>query len=497
VPAVVLGLVGTAWSGALTFAALNGHARFGTGAYDLAIFDQAIWLISRGLAPYSTVEGLHILGDHGSFLTYPLAGLYLIWDDVRALLTFQVLATALGVVPLFLMGARRKAPWTGVVVAIGYLLHPSTINVVTFDFHPDPLSGTALLFAFWAIEAERPIVAVLALAAVAAGKESFALTVVAFGIWLVFRRKWRLGVPVALVALVWLVFVVRVVLPAHNGIGHAYHLDRFKALGGSTSEILIGVVRHPFEFLATLGLQGAWGYSLLLLAPLGFLPLLGPGTLWIAGPAWGLNVLSSFEPQRTAFFHYAVLIVPVACVSALGGLLALRERYGRDRLVVAGAFLAVGLGYAATYRPDRLRLAAFATGSDGGLSLRYRQLLAAIPEEASVSVQSRFAPHLSHRRQVWLFPNPFWRYEVVNPAGAPEPPSVEYIVFDTRNAVDGHPWPDFNLHLIRTFQERGIYDLIAEREGALLLRRTTRQIPPTCFGAGWQDHWCQAPAPPR
>src|SRR5438128_2449798 len=39
-----------------------------TGAYDLGFFDQIFWLLSRGIYPYSTIQGNHILGDHASFL---------------------------------------------------------------------------------------------------------------------------------------------------------------------------------------------------------------------------------------------------------------------------------------------------------------------------------------------------------------------------------------------------------------------------------------------
>jgi uncharacterized membrane protein len=52
------------------------HWRFGSG-YDLGIFDQAVWLMSRFEAPASTISGYaHIFGDHFSPVLILLAPLY-------------------------------------------------------------------------------------------------------------------------------------------------------------------------------------------------------------------------------------------------------------------------------------------------------------------------------------------------------------------------------------------------------------------------------------
>ncbi|MBW1775085.1 MAG: DUF2079 domain-containing protein, partial [Deltaproteobacteria bacterium] len=40
------------------------HLAFRTQAFDLGIFDQALWLVSEGKTPFITVRGLHRFGDH-------------------------------------------------------------------------------------------------------------------------------------------------------------------------------------------------------------------------------------------------------------------------------------------------------------------------------------------------------------------------------------------------------------------------------------------------
>ena len=72
------------------------HALLHSGAYDLGIFDQAVFLISRWQRPLSSFVGMHILGDHGAWILYVLAPLYWIKADVHWLFALQAGALVMG-----------------------------------------------------------------------------------------------------------------------------------------------------------------------------------------------------------------------------------------------------------------------------------------------------------------------------------------------------------------------------------------------------------------
>ena len=99
------------------------YDRYQMMAFDLGIFDQATWLISRGHAPFVTVRGIHLLDDHFSAFLCLLAPLYRLWDSPKTLLLAQTAALALGALPVYGL-ARRK---TGSApAAAGFLLrHPA------------------------------------------------------------------------------------------------------------------------------------------------------------------------------------------------------------------------------------------------------------------------------------------------------------------------------------------------------------------------------------
>src|SRR6266481_2493997 len=44
------------------------HQGYGTPAYDMGIFDQGIWLLSRFKAPFVTIMGRNLFADHTSFI---------------------------------------------------------------------------------------------------------------------------------------------------------------------------------------------------------------------------------------------------------------------------------------------------------------------------------------------------------------------------------------------------------------------------------------------
>src|SRR4029079_13236042 len=81
-----------------------------SSGYDLAIFDQAVWHMSRGAAPASTISGhANILGDHFYPILALFAPLYWITPRPETLIIAQAALVALSIVPVFLFARSRLA----------------------------------------------------------------------------------------------------------------------------------------------------------------------------------------------------------------------------------------------------------------------------------------------------------------------------------------------------------------------------------------------------
>jgi len=151
----VLGAMVTVWSAVFITLGWIRHARFGTFAFDLGIYDQGLWLLSR-FEMFDTVKGLPLFGHHMNLVLVLLAPFYRLGAGPEFLLVVQVLAQASGAVAVFLLARDRLGDrWLAVVLAGVLLANPTYQFLVWEFFHPDALAIAPLLFAYWAARAER------------------------------------------------------------------------------------------------------------------------------------------------------------------------------------------------------------------------------------------------------------------------------------------------------------------------------------------------------
>jgi uncharacterized membrane protein len=577
------------------------HDGFNTQAFDLGIFDQALWLVSHGQTPFVTVRGLHRFGDHVEYLLYLLAPLYWVWDHVHAALIAQTFAIALGAPAVFLIARRRIGYVAGILFALVYLANPSVLNLNLDHVHAEAFGATALLFAYYfAIEGRFGWMLLLCMLAMSC-KEDVAITTSAFALYVAWRwgrrrkeMRWMvlilipIGIYKAQALLASPLFVLgdtASVILALMAIAVAVHLvlrkDRMPGLGlfilSVAYFLLCMYVLLPYYngfgfFRTSSGWFAGWAankwkvtwyweaftqrevflYLLGLLMPLAFLPLLAPGLLFVAVPAILINLLTVTDYMRSINYHYMASITPFLFAGAIEGaaLLANRPLFlpipflsgGRNghsvrvslsvsmigpilpRSLVRVGVLGVVLFFAwkgnhlEHWHTDRqtgqtkvfqschftwLEVQDPPSGAEKrrgiGASisrLRFtglhkmrdeversrtdpavqaaREALACIPAEAVVSADYLVTPHLTHRKRVYMFPNPFepdnWGIADEN---MHDPADVQYIVVGD-NTLDSRKWRILN-DLTRSKQFGKIYG----RYGISVYKRDS--TPPSPF----------------
>ena len=468
------GALALAWAGWIGGYAVLNHSRFGTHTYDLGLYDQTFWLISSLRPNYSTGAGLNMVGSHAALVLYPIAALYWLAPDARLLLGAQALWTALGAVPLYLIGRDRGLPWLGVAGGAAYLLHPSVQNMALFDFHVDTLAATAFLFAIWGADARRPRVTLLAAAVVLLCKENFAIATAALGALVAVRGQWRLGLILVAASVAWLLFATQVLVPALVAREQSIHVGRFARYGGSVPEILRTALTRPQLILGDMLTSAAPGYLAALLLPLALLPLLSPYAL-LALPTVAINLLSTMELQQSVYYHYAALAVAALAAGAVHGACWVARALGRGR---PGRVAAWALGAALLLAAAQgqglaeLRRHAIADAAARGSPVPhyYAYLASLVPPGAGVSASGPLHPHLTHRQQAYMFPNPFVAAEFFNPGAMPFAPRVEYIVYDTRRFDRIGAQPELKQATLDELRARGLYVEVGRMGGFVLLR---------------------------
>ena len=381
------------------FIVVTRHLALRTHALDLGYYVQVVWSIAAGYGAYVTFPPMHAWGDHLSPVLYLLVPLTWVAPGAIGLLVVQTLVLAAGGLAVFGYAARRLGPGPAAGgLALLFLLNPSLHGINVRDIHPQAFAITLLIAAALAFDARRYAWCAVALALTLACREDAAIAVVGFGIWLAAARgHWKLGAAVAVASALLLAVDLKYVMPVFRGEPYP-HLQRHAYLGASLGEILLNIVVRPWRWIGVALTGGKILYLLLMLLPLGFLPLLAPRVLVAVLPALALNLLS-VDPVLTNFrSQYQAFVLPFLMLAAVEGYARIRDWRRAPAVLALGVFASVLLTARTAndlmitrWRLDPAQRAAYS-------------LMRRIPDGVAVSVNERLAPHLATRRQIFLYP---------------------------------------------------------------------------------------------
>lgn len=414
------------------------HERFGTFDFDLGIYDQAVWLLAHGHG-FDTVRGLGVFGNHVNLAFYLLVPFYWLGAGPNFLNLVMVGSVALAAVPVFRLGRHWLADeWHALVPALAFLLHFTNQWMVQETFHAEVVALFPFFMGFLAATERRWRAYAAWMVFAVAWKEDIALAAVMVGLLFAFRGQRgddrtmrRAGIATVVAGLGWFALCTRLIIPAFSP-GGVFYEDFFGTLGDSPWALADTAVTNPTAVTRQLEDANALGYVRDLLAPYGFTPLLAPGVLLIGAPQALVNLLSANSFTWSLRFHYAAM--PVA-----GATLAMVEGIGRRRSLAVRRFL---LGLVAA-----CALATTAAWGISPISTYYREgfwpltpieradeLRRAVntpPDDASVAATYLLVPHLTHRRNIYSFPNP-WQEQNwgVASENQHDPDTVDWLVID-------------------------------------------------------------------
>lgn len=399
---------------------LRRYEQLGAYAFDLGIFQQAVWLMAHGETPFVTVRGMNILGDHFTPILYLLAIPYRFWAHPFWLFLAQTVALAAGALPLYRMALRHTGKeWAATTIAIGYLLHPALFTMLLFDFHPVLLSVPFVLWAMEAADEGRPVQFAIASVFAMSCKQEVALAIASLGAYMAFIRKKRWAWWGVAGGILWMAVALKL-MPLLSGAERSAYLAFYSRWGETPLGILWGILSRPLEALKELvfcqGHATAPGvYPLLLLVPFAFFPLLAPEVLLFGLPNYALIALSERVIFRELGYQYASTLLPwLAVASVLGWKRLLRvgdelpERLRRRwQVFVALTWFVCAAFSAYRYGPPVIQrfMSDMLPTKEAKAIVDF--LNRHIPPDASVSAPTSLIPPLAHRKRVYLFPNPF------------------------------------------------------------------------------------------
>jgi len=430
-PVILVILIAIIFYGFFAYHLYLRHQRFGTFDYDLGIWDQSVWLISRGHS-FNTIRGLNVFGFHATPALWLLAPFSWLGAGPVFLNSLMVFSVAVGAWPVFRPGKHLlKNEWWSLVLAVAFLMHFSTQWMVQSTFHPEVMAVTPLLFAWLATHQNRwGAFAGWAMLAIA-WKEDAAVVVAMMGLVLLMRGDKERGLTIFGAATAWFALVLWLVIPSQVS-GGAFYLGHFGHLGDGPLGMLDTLLTNPTTIWRQLSKAQFFGYFRDLFAPFGFTPLLSPGGFLIGGASSVLNLLA-FPPYSWRLDnYYAALPVVGATLAAVEGVARPSRESTRAFLVglVGVSMIATSITWGAAWYSDDFKSGRW-PNHDSSIYDLQRRIIDQVPDDAAVSASYLMVSHLSHREKIYTFPNPWapsnWGIGDENPHS---PDEVTWLVID-------------------------------------------------------------------
>ncbi|TML88767.1 MAG: DUF2079 domain-containing protein [Actinobacteria bacterium] len=386
------------------------HVHFWSGGFDLGVFDQGAWLLSRGRAPDISLIQRNLFSDHLSPVLILFAAPYRLIASPAWLLGAQAICLGVTVLPLRALARDEGVPRGLATLAVA--LSAPLAAAAVFDFHPSTL---ATPFVAWCLlgarRGDRRLMTWAALAVVACRAD---LGCVLIGIAIVAAPDVRRR----LLVLGALAVAAGAVVPDLLG-----NPGTWKPYYGHLGASPVDAALHPWRAVRALLSQDPLDSLVYWLLPVGFLPVLR--ARWLAAiVVAGLPVLlSRWAGTHLPWFHYGAPLVPLVVGGAIAALATSRLPQGSLRgLLGAGAVVAAAIsGPLSPDAPASVQVWQVVRAS--GRSSAVAAALKAVPPGGVVSALNQPLAHLMQRHQAYLFPLPFAAPRDTYPGGLAPAPS--------------------------------------------------------------------------
>ena len=366
------------------------HVHFQSGAFDLGIFDQAVYQYSHFLFPYNTIKERFILGDHLNLTLPLLASLFWIWEDVKILLIFQAVFITISSLAIYKLARLRKfSPFVCLSLSFIYSIFWGIQFAVYFDFHPIVIGVGFLVWFLYFFESKKWKLFWLSLILMLLTQENMGIALACVGIIYFFKKGYRKtavffiigGITVGLIS----VGIVGLISP----VGYQYwpNFD-------------LNPINLISRFFDSYDKRLVWLYSF---SWFSFLPILSPGTIL----AVVLDLSQYFLPQKqfghmvTPFLHERAILAPLI-ILGLFDVLKFLEKRKMNMIILAIILMVSAIFQQFVFHFPLNKLSKPDYWKSEQWMKDNEKLFDEIPNNASLAAAQNLVPHLSERKEIYL-----------------------------------------------------------------------------------------------
>ena len=411
---------------------------FHYNSLDLAIINQVFYSSAQGNFFHSSIHPPNYLGDHVSPILFLLLPFYFFYQSPVTLLILQTAVLALSAWPIYLIGKKIINHNWGVILSLLWLVNPFVQNINLFEFSFLPFAIFFILFTFYFFEKKDfksfVIFSLLSLAV----REDVALVIFTFGIISLIQKRSLKWITAPLIGSV-IYFIAALKLAGLIAPGEHYKfLIYYSYLGNAPGELLLTLITKPWLILLKLFSLNNIIFTLGLLLPFVFVPLISPTYLMLGlGPFLQLALTQSGGASGFLLTHYTALLLPALFIGLIYSLKKINNNeFTKKYPGLFGLVFSSGVIYAfVALGPLPTTLSQLNNEAEKEV---YREFIKKIPNQTAVSATYSALPSLSSREKIYSFNYVFLGKQQFLTADYALPTDTEYLLIDFKDFLSYH-----------------------------------------------------------
>lgn len=436
--------------------------------FDFGLFCNMFYNMAETGVPNVTSERDMLLSHfavHFSPIYYVMLPIYYIFPSPITLQILQAVIIYTGIIPIVLIALKKGlSKKMTVAVALIYAAYPALSAGCFYDLHENCFLVTLLLWVFYFFESKKYIPLTIFSLLTLLVKEDAFIYLVLFALYiLISTKKWKIGVPMAIIPLIY--FVVVSTLMEQYGTG--IMSSRFGNMIYDSEDGLIGVIKtvlvNPGYTLSQIFVSSAGGteklkYLIQLLLPFAFLPFATKrvSRLLLLTPIL-LNILTMYKYQPDITFQYSFGITAFLFYLAIMNISELKpfSKGYLTRVAIIASVLMFTIVVIPKYHTYQTR---YEENAELFERIDYA-LEEVLPEDASVTCSTFLLAHISSRDVIYEV-----SYHTYKEDGQTlYKTDTEYIVLDIRSG-----YAKSSLEIAEFFYSKGYVEYYSD-EGAVLI----------------------------
>lgn len=403
-----------------------------TTAYDFNLFIQMFHSMARDLSQMTTLERnmpISHFSIHVSPIFYLMLPAFKIFPSPSLLQVMQALIVSSGIVPALLLARHFKLSNEIIgILAFIFMLNPAFIGSSMYDLHENCFLVPLILWTMYFIEIEKDVLMSVSMFLTLMVKEDAALYVWAIALFLVLdKKKVKKGITVFMISALY--FLSTALLLKNTGEGPM--TNRFTNMMSepslSLASIILTIFRNPGYVLQEIFTFQKISYLLIILLPLGLLPLVNRrySLYALMIPLLIMNLISDYQYQANIQFQYNYGSSALLFYMAL---YALKDLYvNRSNTRIISLLLTLGIvssfGFSTFYlKSNEIIVKIYKNNMETTDSMK--KILDTVPKNKSVLASPYLTGYLGDRKEL---------YDIEYNYKDGEYTKTDYIILDQRH----------------------------------------------------------------